>query len=497
MALKFDLKSLLKRKSAPKDMDQPQGESKGSAQLKDAAIWVKAHLLLVILGVVSAASIAGALLFSGEMLAGIESTAAEHKSKLDELQRLETSPVTITIPGSEPVNETTVVTRKLVDAVKARLGEGGSDSAQMRQQAVKHNKASHTPILNLRLDPKDPKLQEIHLDMVAQLKDRYDALVNKDLRGGAPLAEEDVMVKLQRSYVKFVQSDLKKAPTATLTPAEEAQLTSHLKQYRIGLYAESAAACKVYLVPEDVGMPGPKFNENSVKRKPARMWDLQQRFWVVEDILQACNSVNTSDSAATNPIKRIVRIGRPIAVAAVAMAAEGETIPMGGEGGGEDGGESGDAPPVDPNQPVDPNAAPAEGGAPPINPSQLVPVNQFSPSSVVKGWATNQLYDVFRTEVVMVAQTDAVPQIADAFAKQNFIAITDVQIVPTDAFEGLAEGFFYGDAPIVRVSFTLESAWLREWTGPLMPDDVRKKLGTSGQLAGITPEATSPPTQEN
>jgi len=31
---------------------------------------------------------------------------------------------------------------------------------------------------------------------------------------------------------------------------------------------------------------------------------------------------------------------------------------------------------------------------------------------------------------------------------------------------------------------TIDSAWLRQWTGPLMPDPVRKQLGTSGTVQG-------------
>lgn len=495
MKLNFDLKTLFKRKGAdaesiPEDLE---GAPKRDSQLKGIAIWVKAHMLLVILALVSAASVAGALLYSGEMVAEIESSAGDHKSKLDKLRQLESTSVTITIPGNAPITQSAVVTRKLVDAVKERMGEGGSDSGAMRKSAVEHNKGSHSQVVNLRVPSSDPRSQEIHLDFMTELRKRYEELVSTELSGNAPLAEEDVMVKLQRSRAKFVQSDLKKAPTATLTPAEAEQLTSYLKQQRVGLYADSAEGCRVYLVAEDIGIPK-QGSESALKRRPAAMWDLQQRLWVVEDILRACNSVNKNESVIKNPIKRIISIDRPRSVAAAAVATEGEGDTMGGEGGGG----SGDGSSSDGNAAGDVTAAAeGEGGAPPINPSQIVPINSYAASGVVKGWATNQLYDVFRTRVVMIAQTDAIPQIADALARQNFIAVTDVRIVPTDAYAGLADGYFYGPDPIVKVTFTLDSAWLREWTGPLMPDEVRKRLGTSGQLAGVTPDASPAAGQEN
>jgi hypothetical protein len=34
------------------------------------------------------------------------------------------------------------------------------------------------------------------------------------------------------------------------------------------------------------------------------------------------------------------------------------------------------------------------------------------------------------------------------------------------------------------VSLRLETIWLREWTGPFMPDDLRTRLNTSGSLLG-------------
>ena len=64
--------------------------------------------------------------------------------------------------------------------------------------------------------------------------------------------------------------------------------------------------------------------------------------------------------------------------------------------------------------------------------------------------------------------------------------IADVRISAIDPFVAIRSGYYYGLNPVSLVVLKLESAWLREWTGPLMPDSVRAQLGTTGQVQGVT-----------
>ncbi len=486
MNLKIDLKSLLKRKPKGEgETSEDGGSAKSSEGMKNAAIWLKAHLLLVVLTSVSLGALGGGIYFSMEFMDSLRSDAAQYGGKIGEFKRLESTPVTIQIPGNAPLTQAAVVNRKLVDAVKSRMGSGITDTAEVRGTAVRHNKGVHKQLVNLRLDPKNPKRQEVHLDMVAALNKAYSDLLSREIGAGAPPSEEDVTIKLQRRQVRFMQSDLKKAPDATLTDTERKQLTENLTAYRIALYAEAADAARMFVDGEDVGMFAEGFDPAPLKLNIARLWNLQFRFWVVEDILLACKAVNTESSLMKNPIKRVLSIQSLGAVVAAGGAAE-PTAPADDSAGDDSSGGSGDG------SGDDVSAAVPSGI--PIDPAQEVSLASYGAS--VKGWATNQLYDVMRTKVRMVAETSKIPQIADALAKQNFIVITDVEIHPTDAYTGLSEGCFYGEEPVSSVTWTLESAWLREWTGPLMPDEIRKELNTTGQLASSMPDGT-PSAQEN
>jgi len=488
MNLKLDLKSLLKRKPKAEGSDDAPDSRGGDANqsMKSAAIWVKAHFLLVAMGVGSLSALGAGIYFSDELMAGLQEEARQFGGKLSELSALERTSVTITVPGNAPVTANTVVSRKLVEDVKSKMGAGIVDPGKVRAKAVTHNQGVHAPLVNLRVDEKDPKRQEIHLDLAARVVEAYDDLLTKRLGAGLPPSEEDITLKLQRRHVRFVQSDLKKAPDAALTDAERNQLVAELAAYRVALYAEAADGVRVYAAPEDIGALTPEFDPSGLKSDLVRLWNIQTRFWLVEDILLACASVNESPSVRANPIKRILKLQVLGAVAAVAAAGEG-TAGSDADSSGESGdGDSGAAP----------AAADASSDASAVDPNQAVSVSNYGSS--LKGWATNQLYDVQRCRVTMVVETQKIPLVADAFGKQNFIAITDVEISPTDAFAGLEEGCFYGEQPVSTVVFTLESAWLREWTGPLMPNEVRRRLKTTGQLAGAATADTSAGTaQEN
>lgn len=91
-----------------------------------------------------------------------------------------------------------------------------------------------------------------------------------------------------------------------------------------------------------------------------------------------------------------------------------------------------------------------------------------------------------------MVETAKIPLVTDAIVQQNFIAITNVRISPVDPFVAIQSGFFYGESPVSTVVLSLESIWLRQWTGPLMPDEVRLKFHTTGQVQGVlSPDTNS------
>ena len=67
--------------------------------------------------------------------------------------------------------------------------------------------------------------------------------------------------------------------------------------------------------------------------------------------------------------------------------------------------------------------------------------------------------------------------VLDALSRKNFITILDAKLEAVDAFEEVREGYFYGSPGVSKLTLDLETVWLREWTAPLMPPDLKLALG--------------------
>jgi len=120
-------------------------------------------------------------------------------------------------------------------------------------------------------------------------------------------------------------------------------------------------------------------------------------------------------------------------------------------------------------------------GGEPIDPAMESP-RDFT--RTFTGRVTNGLYDVRYVEVGMVVAAERLPVILNALARRNFITVVDLQVRPADAFAAAADGFIYGSEPVIDVTLTLESVWLREWTAPLMPLSVRQELKIASPTVG-------------
>ncbi len=128
-------------------------------------------------------------------------------------------------------------------------------------------------------------------------------------------------------------------------------------------------------------------------------------------------------------------------------------------------------------------STPAGGkAAAPLDPAREVPLDfAFS----FTGRKTNPLYDVRLIQLVLIAETARIPVVLDALSRKNFITILDAKLEAVDAFEEVGEGYFYGSAGVSKLTLDLETVWLREWTAPLMPPDLKLALGI--------PVVTQPP----
>ena len=254
-----------------------------------------------------------------------------------------------------------------------------------------------------------------------------------------------------------------------LTPDEEAKLSKQLLARRIGEYQQRARTLSVYAgmdsLPTDrgegmVGVPREKPKTTPTARECfAWQWD----YWLINDLMDAVGAANTGPDGRPigideAPVKRVVKISlNPTA------AHEKQEEGFSGSGGA---GEPTEA------------ATPVTG--------IIEPKLNWSVTGRWDG-PTNQLYDVRTARLTLIVDAERLPAIFDALARTNFMTVTDLDLSEVEVWSDLERGFYYGPRSVVQASIEVESIWLRSWTVPLMPADVRTALGV------VVPERPAEP----
>jgi len=443
--------------------------------------------LVIVSGIVLVAAPVAAYVVADGMNGTLASDAAARAGKLNDLKAIGTAEVSLALPGQEPFStQNIVINQKLIDQYKQRLDSVSKQSAATRELAVKHNRKEREPFVGVRLAKGDPALKELPLTVFDRLEKEYARLLSS-MGAGDPYPEADMVAELSRRRSQIMDAEFGTKSEGELTAEERASVGPKLADERLARSCEHARQFSFYADAASIGAPDK--SRRTTKLKPIDLFLMQWNYWVAEDVLAALKAANGEKDVLQGPVKRV------LALSSTLQAPSAAAVPADGAATG-DGAEPAPPPPAD-----DGSGAPPAGGDPavaaaptgePINPEAPLPAADYSKSFT--GRITNQLFDIITCEVRLVVQTSAIPLVIDELSKRNFITVTDVRVRPVDPFAAAEEGFMYGAAPVSTVSLRLETIWLREWTGPFMPDDLRARLNTSGTLLGAgTTGAEVPP----
>ncbi|HEY7090289.1 MAG TPA: hypothetical protein VH518_19485 [Tepidisphaeraceae bacterium] len=220
-----------------------------------------------------------------------------------------------------------------------------------------------------------------------------------------------------------------------------------------------AMKCKVYFDPAPAvpfdpspimmnanqgGMPGQPGGVD-----PSSIFNAQVGYWIQEDI---CNSIAAANKEAKNvtesPVKHLVKmevLHEPFKVMAPGAGAP-ETAPP----------------------------------APNADPSGAITKSFITTPT---GRTTNGVYDVIPFNLRIVVDAAQIPRVLQELSRSKFVTVTGVQMSTVDSAEKHAEGYFYGDSPVVVLDLRGEALLLRKWTEPLMPLQVKRALGLAPAAA--------------
>lgn len=343
---------------------------------------------------------------------------------------------------------------KVIAAFAEKRKELLSELGSVAGHAVEFNRGDHKPLIE-GFFPDPPtaaqqKRAEFTLAYIA-LGDKLMSMVN----AGVPPSTNDVMAALSTYRdQQFTKAKTELGVDDKDIPADRRmQIRDALIQMRADLYSARAREISVYLERSMI--------EAIPEKRPDRDWDMreswdrQERAWMLEDLFKAIKKVNDEAAAESGSS------GVPASVVKRVMGMDVRPHPL----------------IANPPSAVaeDPLALPVEAG--PAGPV-VVQLDQRRVSGRYSGpSAKNNAFDVRQIDTSLVVSTHRLPKLFDALTETNFITVVIANVQQLPVKEQLDLGYYYGDEHVVKVDLRLEWCWLREWTGPLMPAEVKKQIG--------------------
>ena len=413
---------------------------------------------------------------AGRLNASVRLQVKERGATLVQLKQLEKTPVDFVsaVGRSRPVKSTILVNQRFLDRYQEVVGRISDDAKRIRQEALNFNRADRDVLFpGLFPEPAPTQLETIPRRMYMALVAAYERLL-VDMRAGAPPSAESMGEILEAAEERFRTQILIKPGGQRLTDDDTIWLKEQLTNTRLSHYAETAKGIGIYTTLASLNVPDESLVPPRAEGQGmVQLFQWQWSLWITQDIVGALSGANEPfESVLEAPVKRLV-----------SLVEFGAPVVAGGSAGGGGGGFNAGLAPGGGRGAGSGASTPAGGkAAAPLDPAREVPLDfAFS----FTGRKTNPLYDVRLIQLVLIAETARIPVVLDALSRKNFITILDATLEAVDAFEEVGEGYFYGSAGVSKLTLDLETVWLRQWTAPLMPPDLKLALGI--------PVVTQPP----
>lgn len=414
--------------------------------MKKLLPWLKSNWLIVVLGVIAVAALPALWFVSS----GMNQTLMEKFQKQVETDFKDVSNGNTTYELTSPTGEKLLTESKPVnkartDAYKAIGEQLAASTGVVSKAAFDLNTAAgaHKPLIE-GLFPAPSELQKLSkpTDFVRKLLREERPRMLAEIKAGAPPAPETVAASLND------RSNAEKDRVRTeqgrdqLDSKELETLAADLLALRLSIYQGRASEIQVY-ADERV------FDEIPLEAidktaSLAQVYDWQERTWIASDILAAIKQANgESRGVPQSVVKRV-------------MAIRVEDAPFSSKN-------------ADGN--VEPHAFEAGADRAPTDFSRSITGRFSGPGS------NNRWYDVRHVTIELIADAKRLPVFVDALASSNFMTVVDADLTRVDPVADLREGFYYGDAPVVKATMVVETIYFREWREPWMPVDVKRALG--------------------
>jgi hypothetical protein len=440
--------------------------------------WLKSHLVMVISTVVIVAALPLGWVFSSKWNNDIRTEQEKRVSQAS--SKVKSAKVTYVIPSLLPDEQAWSLTVPPNEALTAHVQKERdkrlSQASEVVTTVIAFNENGHGLLApQLLPQPSDPR-QETRLkyEFLAKMAgDRATGIgsVYVDLLRsiGAGDAPDPIKLSATIQDLRDRESErmLAESGSGSISPEQQDQLNTLLAERRLAEAQRRAKEVSVYMTM--AAFDAQAFGEASAQIPPqdrgdreataaptlaeAYAWNFD--YWVVSDLLRAIDKANT-DAGGTraNVENALVKRVESLGVEALPLSVESKAEERDGFG-----------------NIIEDTAEVASGP-------------ESNPAVSVTGRVSNAEYDVVNARMTLIVDASRLPRLFKAFADTNLITVLDMDVSDVDLWADLRQGYFYGSAPVVRVSLELETVWLRDWTVPMMPPSVRKALGVVEEISG-------------
>ena len=438
--------------------------------MKKVLAWVKGHLVLVVCLAIIVISLPAAYIFSSGWKSRV---AQELQGRFDtDGRKVQGLDVNYAVPRFTPGGEAISVsappnaayTREFTRIKREQLAE----VERVVSEAEGFNRREHGAIV----DGVFPRYADARAEQVKPFE-FMRAMVGRAgepgvvptlmerVNAGMPPPPERVEARLQAARQSLLADLERSRGVGQPTPAEQQQIRQQLSERRIEQYQRVARSLGIYLEPATLqsalGLPD---EVPSVAIPLPQMFQMQWKLWALTDLLDAVALANTDDRGRRMHIedavvKRIISIEfEPFDISTIAQADDfggaAPTLSFGASGRF-----TGDLQSTD--------------GLAPRNSQISITGRVTSPG--------NEVYDIRRIRLTAIMDSARIPRFVRSLGRTNFMSVLDMDVKSVDEWEAIGRGFSYGPGHVVEVSMVIETAWLRSWTVPLMPQRVREALG--------------------
>lgn len=446
--------------------------------MKPVLAWLKSNIAIVVLGIVILAVPVAGFFVSGTLNAGLrEQYQGPAEKDYRALTNANVNYVIPGLPGLEEISESAPPNAAMVEFFREKRAERAEalDLIVVAGEAFARGE-DRGPILP-RLLPNPPaSSQSLRFEMAArvtpevhdgersvydELLDRIGAVGPADLEQISGRVTADLDDALSRLEVDSLEE---------LPEEQSDSIRGRLVERRIAEYQRHARDGAVYLTID--ALPGVVPTSRPAEAPGiVECFRWQFDYWVISDVLGAVRSANAEavDDALgilAAPVKRVLAIGLdefPLAAA----SAGGDDRRGGRDNFGGD--------------PRDPRASERFArdqemfGDP--NAGRGAPVASGGATITGRSPGPGQTDDIRLVRLSLVVASSELPEVYNALGRQGFFTVVDTDITEVDVRGDLADGYYYGPEPVVRLDLTLETVWLRSWTSEAMPVEVKQALG--------------------